>query len=625
LTRIFEYLGPAHHKTNYEKQRSNAFIVLNLIGLLLLVIMFTISIIQPNKNVSNTMLSLASMLFIIISSLYLHKKKGIKWIGNIYSMALVFSIAVFLNILDEEKSSLYKYLQGFYTSFLLMSVAVLFSSRKTLIINAAIILLSATRVFIFSINHEPDNFELFLTGFIQYVIVVSGFSAILYFAIKFAENAIFSANEDARIKELKNQELAASEEEIRANNEELRATTDALKETNSELVIAKEKAEESNRLKSAFLTNISHEIRTPLNGIVGFSNLINDNEISEQTRNFYSDIIVKSCEQLLKIIDDTLEISKLSTKKSTVADDLFNLNHLTEEVISVFKPRTEQKKLLLILENGLPNNQCFIRSDETKLYRILYNLIENAVKFTHLGYIKVAYKVVENSSIEFSVEDTGIGFDQKNSLDIFDSFVQAHENIAVNYGGLGVGLSIAKENIDLLGGQMKVQSIPNQGSIFQFSMPYIPQGNEDIQTHNDSKPTVLDTTSKRFVLIAEDEDLNYLFLKKILLKMNPNLEIFRAENGVLAVEICKSNPKIELIFMDVKMPLMSGIEATAKIREFAPDLPIVIQTAYTTAENEKLAFQSGCNDLITKPIDIVYLEQLVSKYLYHKIGDEQLF
>ncbi len=624
LTKIFEFLRPSNPKSNYERQRSNAFISLNLIGLILILVMVVVSIIKPNQNVKMTLFSLGAMLLIMCLSLYFHKQKGLKWIGNIYSLILVITIAVFLNILDEEKTVLYKYLQGFYTSFLLMSIAVLFSSRKILVVNAAIIILSATRVFVFALKHEPQNYDLFLAGYIQYALVVSGFSAILYFAIKFAEDAIHSANEDARIKEIKNQELAASEEEIRASNEELRATSDALKEMNNELTVAKDKAEESNRLKSTFLTNISHEIRTPLNGIVGFSNLISDKEISEQTRDFYSGIIVKSCEQLLKIIDDTLEISRLSTKKASIINDLFDLNLLMDKLISDFRKKAEQKNIDLILENSLDKSGGFIHSDKTKLYRILYSLIENAVKFTNTGYVKVDYNI-EKDSIKFQVEDTGIGFDQENSLNIFDSFVQADENIAINYGGLGVGLSIAKENIELMGGQLKVHSTLNKGSVFHFSLPIIKARNVQDQNDVNVRLPEYNVSDKHLVLIAEDEDLNYLFFQKLLEKMNPDLDVFRANNGIEAIEICKANPKIELVFMDVKMPLMNGIEATIKIKEFAPHLPIIVQTAYNTFENEELAFKAGCSDLITKPIDVVFLEQLISKYLYCKVDDEQIF
>lgn len=275
----------------------------------------------------------------------------------------------------------------------------------------------------------------------------------------------------------KNHELLASEEEIRASNEELMATTDALKDSYDELSFAKERAEESDRLKTEFLNNISHEVRTPLNGILGFSQLLNIGELTDESRKDYINIINDSGNQLLRIIDAIIEISRLETKQIKVIEKEINLNNLLSDLCSVYDKKANINKLPLILKNELPNDQSKIFTDNIKLHTILSNLIENALKFTDKGLVEFGYKIItiDNSKLlQLYVKDTGIGIESDKQEIIFNRFSQADPKLSRDYGGLGLGLSIARENTALLGGEISLESEINKGSTFFITIPYRP-------------------------------------------------------------------------------------------------------------------------------------------------------
>jgi PAS domain S-box-containing protein len=386
------------------------------------------------------------------------------------------------------------------------------------------------------------------------------------------------------------------------------------KQTERELLIAKEKAEESSRLKNEFLHNMSHEIRTPMNGIVGFAQLLNDADLSAENQKKFTKIINSSSEQLLRIIDDILEISQLETKQVIANEEKVCLNELLFELFSIFEIKAKEKGIPLYLKKALPDNLSFIYTDKVKINKIVSNLVENALKFTQTGYIDMGYQLLDNK-IEIFIEDTGIGISPEYHEVVFERFSQEVNSLAKVYGGLGLGLSIAKENTELLGGQITLKSEKGKGSTFFVKIPYKPVFSDGEQNGSDKNIKINHQIEYHTVLIAEDDETNYLYLETLLERFNPNLKIIHARNGQEAVEICHNRKEINLVLMDIKMPLMNGNAATKEIKSFRPELPVIAQTAYSTNDDNNLSKSAGCDDFISKPIGAKGLYSMISRYL----------
>lgn len=389
------------------------------------------------------------------------------------------------------------------------------------------------------------------------------------------------------------------------------------KHAEQELLNAKDKAEESDRLKTEFINNMSHEIRTPMNGILGFSQFLEDPNLTVEKRKHFVNIIQNSGNQLLHIIDDILEISRLGTKQVKVLENKVSLNDLLLELFSIFDIKAKEKKIPLYFKKGLSDEQSTLLTDKTKLNKILGNLLENALKFTNNGFIEFGYQLKKDSEpaeLEIYVKDTGIGIKQENQEIIFDRFSQAEKDLSKNVGGLGLGLSIAKENAELLGGKIRVESVFGKGTTFFVTIPYKPV-NLGVEI-TDQKAKNTNKQAKCAILIAEDEEVNYLFIEILLTdKIKLPCTIIHAKDGQEAVEFCKKNTDIKLVLMDIKMPKMNGLEATRLIKEFRPSLPIIAQTAYSTAEDREIAISAGCDDFMSKPINNELLKSILSKYL----------
>ncbi len=386
------------------------------------------------------------------------------------------------------------------------------------------------------------------------------------------------------------------------------------KKIEKKLLKAKEKAEESDQLKTEFINNMSHEIRTPMNGILGFSELLNNENLTTEKRKSYTGIIKNSGQQLLHIIDDILEISKLDTKQVKVTENFVSLNQIMLEQFLLFNLKAKESSIPLYLEKGAKDEESFILIDEIKLNKILNNLLDNALKYTNEGYIEYGYQIKNNNNnpkVEIYVKDTGIGIHSKYHKTIFERFSQEDTELSIKTGGLGLGLAIAKENVKLLKGDIQLISEKGKGATFTVIIPYKTKSTQ-VKTEN----IAYKKKEKYRVLIAEDEEINFMFLVALLeTETNIDCEIIHARNGNEAVEISK-NRDIDLILMDIKMPLLNGIEATKLIKNLKPELPIVAQTAYATEADKLEALMAGCDNYISKPIDRNNLHEIIMKYLH---------
>lgn len=368
-----------------------------------------------------------------------------------------------------------------------------------------------------------------------------------------------------------------------------------------ELEIAKEKAEESDRLKSSFLANLSHEIRTPMNAIMGFSDLLEAGHLNEKEKNDYLKIIRNNGENLVSIIEDLIAMSKIDSNQITPNYKPIDLDKCIAELYHSIKITIpEEKEIIFSIHQNQESLKKNILTDEIKFKQILINLLTNAIKFTKKGYITIGYKIDETANyIEIWVKDSGTGIDESNLNVIFDRFRRIEDDPSSTFGGLGLGLSITKAYTQLLGGSIKVESQLGIGSTFSVK---IPLKYEDKTTSLTIKEDIqkLNNSEKKIILIAEDDDINFLLLKKIL--QLKNYTILRANNGAEAVDICKNHSHIDLVFMDIKMPIMNGFEALKRIRQFNQTLVVIANTAYASEEDKEEIMNAGFNNYMTKPI-----------------------
>jgi signal transduction histidine kinase/CheY-like chemotaxis protein len=378
----------------------------------------------------------------------------------------------------------------------------------------------------------------------------------------------------------------------------------------AELMKAKEKAEESERLKTAFLNNISHEIRTPMNAIVGFSALLSEDESDPLARQSYIDIIVHSSNHLLEIISDIVDISNIDARLSHSVEKEVNIKAIMKMLYDQFLPRSVEKNLKLLIEFGLSDLDLLILTDSTKLNQILANLVNNALKFTDEGSVKIGIRR-QDYFLEFSISDTGIGIDPVHQTKIFERFYQVQDTTSRAYEGTGLGLSISKANVELMGGKIWLVSEPGKGSTFFFTIPYKKQ----IQTDRPKKEKLMpdDHTfpEKKKILVVEDIESNFKLIKYFLSRSN--VEIIKACNGKEAVEKCLSDRSIDMVLMDIKMPVMDGFTAVKLIRKAKLTVPIIAQTAYSDDRDSAIAV--GCNGFISKPFDKKSLLKVMTDFI----------
>lgn len=375
---------------------------------------------------------------------------------------------------------------------------------------------------------------------------------------------------------------------------------DLLKQKEAELIQAKNRAEESDRLKSAFLANMSHEIRTPMNGILGFAGLLKEKTLSKEIQSEYLEIIEKSGQRMLTIINDIIDISKIESGTMELNMTETNLNEQFDYVYHFFKPEAEEKGIQFQYSIGLITEDSYCVTDREKLVAILINLVKNSLKYTHSGTIEFGYSR-DKDQLKIYVKDTGIGIPESEQGIIFERFIQATKPDKQVYQGAGLGLSISKGYIELLGGEITIESIVGKGSTFFITIPFIESKNKtDRKNLFDHDPQFEFHFKNLKVLIADDDFISQQMIKIMLNEYCS--EIILASNGKEALEQFKSNRELDFILMDSQMPEMNGIVAIKEIRKMDSCIPIILQTAYTVRDEVEKAFDVGCNGSISKPI-----------------------
>lgn len=378
------------------------------------------------------------------------------------------------------------------------------------------------------------------------------------------------------------------------------------KQTELDLLKSKKKAEESNLLKTEFLRNISHEIRTPLNAISGFSELLEgvDDNITKIKQ--YSKFINDSSKHLLCIFEDILEFSFLTSNQATISNQNFDIELLFKDIKSYYKGKLHKKGLSL--KYVIPEKSITINTDRERLAKIFFRLIDNSIKYTDEGFIEIGYSVIDKK-VQFYIKDTGYGISEEKQIEIFESFSQAKKEIGKKIGGLGLGLTLVRENVKLIGGDISLKSKLDEGTIFYISIPYIKKREDNFKEITPKKNV------KYKVLIVEDEDRNFYYLKSLINFINPDIRIQYAHNGQTAINMVETE-NFDLVLMDLKMPVLNGFETTKKIKQMLPDLKVVAQSAYTNDEDKIRAKNAGCIDFISKPIGIERMKRILSQHLY---------
>jgi len=386
------------------------------------------------------------------------------------------------------------------------------------------------------------------------------------------------------------------------------------KQYEKELIETKNKAEENNKLKSAFLANLSHEIRTPLNVILGFSDLLEQEDLDESKKSDFLKNIRLGGNKLLSIINDILDISFIESNQVKTDHQAFSLNDLMDQISSKAQSTIEafHKPIELKTSRDLKDEQDVVFSDPQLIHQVFDKLIDNALKFTDKGYVEIGCKVVDKENIEFYVSDSGIGVSGDLKHLIFERFRQAESGITRQYEGLGLGLSIAKGFVDRLGGSIEFHSKEGEGSTVSFRLPAgIYAGKDHAPEEEHVSPALL---SDQTILIAEDDMPNFSLMEEFL--RQKNVAVVHAENGAVALELFKQK-EADLILMDIKMPVLDGIEAFKKIKQIKPGVPIIALTAYAYENDKKRLLEQGFDGYISKPVDqeelIHTLEEVLSK------------
>jgi signal transduction histidine kinase len=492
MKKIIKYFYPKEEQSYFDKLKTN-FYIIPVLFLIPIILYFLINtIINPDENFVLILFSEIGFAGYLSVSLVIIKYKGIKLAGNISSLLIVIVLLIPMNILRNEIPAMFKYMYGFYTVFTVFIYGILLADRKILIINFILIVATTTRVYLFAVKQSPVDIEFFKAGYFNHLSQMILVALIALIMQKYTQMAINKANREAEIQKDQNEELITVQQKIEEADGKLRQQNLLLDETikartnelivinkeyqkqNIELKIAKERAEESDKLKTEFLNNMSHEIRTPLNGIIGLTDVFNNPDMSVEERQQFVDLIHESGNKLMEIIDNVLEISKIVTKQIQISSNKIFINYFLENLRNEYLKKADEKNISINLIKSISDEKCIFYTDKSLLYKILSEIVENAVQYTEQGFIEIAYNLkTENDSpkiLEISVKDTGIGIKPENFETIFKTFSQEEKGPSRHFGGLGLGLSIAKEGIELLGGNISLNSEKGKGSTFYVTV-----------------------------------------------------------------------------------------------------------------------------------------------------------
>ncbi len=477
----------------------------------------------------------------------------------------------------------------------------------------------------FGINPEslPKKSIIINTPIVEYlkyiiflVIVVAILSAIVIVLVILNRKRLMAekkVSEQLTMINDRNVELEFSHNQLSILYSELEEANAQHLKLNITLNEAKQKAEESEKLKSSFLANLSHEIRTPLNAILGFSSLLNQSGLKAEAKRNYFNIIQSNSDSLLVLIDDILDFSRIEAGQVNIYTEPVVVNDIFDELFSFFKQKNNVNVQLIISDFAI-NNQLILITDKIRFRQILSNLLTNAFKFTETGFIELGFEVI-NNELRFYVKDTGVGIDKKYHHSIFERFRKVEENKTKIYSGSGLGLAICKKLTELLGGNIWVEGEPGIGSTFYFTHPDFTIKNKEPETRSFLKQSAEYNWNGIKIAVAEDEDTNYLLLEQII--TSHGAELIRFSDGLSIVKYfsIRKNPETRLILMDIKMPELDGFQAMERIKKIHPHLIFIAQTAYAMSEDIATIKEKGFDDFITKPINSDLLKEKIDKYL----------
>jgi len=476
------------------------------------------------------------------------------------------------------------------------------------------------------LNFEPERISIFpfqslhipfgMFAFVEKEKKYPDFSAFSIAIKQIIHTAIEKMDKLTLLEELK--DLNASfENKVRERSNKLEKANKKLKEEIKDFKLKQEESTPKLNLEalpenfdSSLLHNISHEIRTPLNGILGFSELMRKSNIDSNEREKYINIIKTCGKSILKIVNDVIDLSRIESEQVQINKEEFSITKFMTEIYDYFKNDElfKQKENVDLRLNINFDGSTTIESDRKLVWQILINLIGNALKFTEEGFVEIGCRIEEKKNksgkrnLVIFVKDTGIGIEEDLKESVFQKFTKIEHDISKIFGGTGLGLTLSKELVELLGGKLWFDSESNKGSEFFFTLPesvLTLNGNDKILTSKELKAKY--NWDDKNVMIVEDDEMSYIYLKEVL--KSTNINIIHAKNGMEAVEMAQNNPEIDIILMDIKLPEMDGYEATRRIKKIRDSIPVIAQTAYAMADDQQKSIQVGCDDYISKPIN----------------------